>query len=128
MMTRGKALREDLPPAFVEQCRHLEGFLTAINRELEDLSCRRQCRRRLRESRMVMARQYGILADALAQRRPVAPSRKAPSEIPHLRYAAAPRSQHTGLDALMPAAASRRARRAAWRISFFSNSSRLSLR
>ena len=74
MMTRGKALREDLPPAFVEQCRHLEGFLTAINRELEDLSCRRQYRRRLRESRMVMARQYGILADALAQRRQTEPA------------------------------------------------------
>ena len=74
MMTRGKALREDLPQAFSDQCSHLEGFLTAINRELEDLSCRRQCRRRLRESRMVMARQYGILADALAQRRPTAPA------------------------------------------------------
>ena len=27
MMTRGKALREDLPPAFAENCRHLEGLL-----------------------------------------------------------------------------------------------------
>ena len=73
MMVRGKALREDLPPAFVDRCRHLEGFLTAINRELEDLSCRRQCRRRLRESRVVMAQQYEVLADALSQRRLVAP-------------------------------------------------------
>lgn len=78
MMTRGKALREDLPPAFVQRCRHLEGFLTAINRELEDLSCRRQCRSRLRESRAVMAQQYGVLADALSQRRLAPP--------PGLRY------------------------------------------
>lgn len=74
MMTRGKAVREDLPPAFVERCRHLEGFLTAINRELEDLSCRRQYRRRLRESRLVLSQQFRILSDALAQRRQETPS------------------------------------------------------
>jgi len=73
MMTRGKALREDLPPAFAERCRHLEGFLTAINRELEDLSCRRQYRRRLLESRAVLVQQYRVLAEALACRRTEAP-------------------------------------------------------
>ena len=73
MMTRGKALREDLPPAFVEDCRHLEGFLNAINRELEDLSCRRQYRRRLAESRLVIARQYRVLADALSRKQPASP-------------------------------------------------------
>lgn len=78
MMTRGKVLREDLPAAFVQRCRHLEGFLNAINRELEDLSCRRQYRRRLRESRTIMAQQYALLADALSQRRPAPP--------PGLRY------------------------------------------
>ncbi len=78
MMTRGKALREDLPEAFTERCRHLEGFLTAINRELEDLSCRRQYRRRLRESRTVLARQYTVLAQALGQGRG--------TTVPALRY------------------------------------------
>ena len=73
MMTRGKALRDDLPPAFADRCRHLEGFLTAINRELEDLSCRRQYRRRLLESRTVLAQQYRILSEALACRRPELP-------------------------------------------------------
>ena len=73
MMTRGMALREDLLPDFAEQCRHLEGFLTAINRELEDLSCRRQYRRRLRESRLVLAQQFRVLSAALAQRRPESP-------------------------------------------------------
>ena len=67
MMTRGKALREDLPPAFVERCRYMEGFLTAVNRELEDLSCRRQYRSRLRESRQVLAQQYEVLSAALAK-------------------------------------------------------------
>lgn len=65
MMTRGKALREDLPQLFAERCCHLEGFLTAINRELEDLRCRRQCRSRIRESRLILAGQYGVLARSL---------------------------------------------------------------
>lgn len=73
MMTRGKALREDLPPAFVERCRYMEGFLTAVNRELEDLSCRRQYRSRLRESRMVLAEQYGVLSQAMGKQRPDGP-------------------------------------------------------
>lgn len=73
MMTRGKALREDLSPLFTERCRYLEGFLTAVNRELEDLSCRRQYRRRLRESRTVLAQQYDVLSKALAKPRPDGP-------------------------------------------------------
>ncbi len=73
MMTRGKALREDLPPAFVERCRYMEGFLTAVNRELEDLSCRRQYRSRLRESRQVLAEQYAVLSQAMAKQRPDGP-------------------------------------------------------
>ena len=44
MMTRGKALREDLAPSFLSRCLHVEGFLTAINHELDDLACRRQAR------------------------------------------------------------------------------------
>lgn len=78
MMTRGKALREDLPPLFVNRCRHLEGFLTAVNRELDDLSCRRQCRSRIRESREILARQYGALSRAL--------SREQPAEQPVCRF------------------------------------------
>lgn len=82
MMTRGKALREDLPPAFVTRCRHVEGFLNAINRELDDLSCRRQYRRRLRESRDVIIRQYETLALALA--RPEAEAEEALRFTPEL--------------------------------------------
>ncbi len=70
MMGRGKALREDLPAAFVQRCRHMEGFLNAVNRELDDVSCRRQCRSRLKESREVLARQYAALSLALSYEPP----------------------------------------------------------
>ncbi len=74
MMRRGKALREDLPPAFTDRCRYLDGFLTAVNRELEDLSCRRQYRSRLRESRQVLAQQYDVLSRALGKQRSDGPA------------------------------------------------------
>ncbi len=67
MLTRGKALREDLPESFTEQCRHMEGLLNALNRELEDLGCRRQYRSRLRESRRILSMQYQALGDALSR-------------------------------------------------------------
>jgi len=70
MMTRGKALREDFPATFTGRCRHWEGFLTAVNRELDDLACRRQYRSRIRESRAVLAQQYGVLSKALAKSGP----------------------------------------------------------
>lgn len=69
MMARGRALRTDLPERFVARCGHVEGFLTAVNRELDDLSCRRQCRSRIRESRHILAGQYTVLAKALTRPR-----------------------------------------------------------
>jgi len=65
MMARGRALRSDLPEGFVERCCHIDGFLTAVNRELDDLSCRRQCRSRIKESRLILAEQYRVLAKAM---------------------------------------------------------------
>lgn len=70
MMGRGKAQRDDLPAVFVNRCRHMEGFLNAVNHELDDLSCRRQYRSRLRESREVLARQYRALSQALSYEPP----------------------------------------------------------
>jgi len=70
MMARGKAIREDFPASFSGQCRHMEGLLHAVNRELDDLSCRRQYRSRLRESRTVLAQQYESMAKALSQPEP----------------------------------------------------------
>lgn len=69
MMTRGRAERRDLPESFVERCCHVDGFLTAVNRELDDLSCRRQCRSRIGETRRILSYQYDALARALAQQR-----------------------------------------------------------
>lgn len=70
MMTRGRALRSDLPSTFTERCCHIDGFLTAVNRELDDLGCRRQCRSRIRESRQILAYQYEVLAGALRETAP----------------------------------------------------------
>lgn len=67
MMTRGRALRRDLPESFRDRCLHVDGFLAAVDRELDDLSCRRQCRARLRETRQILEQQYGVLSDALAK-------------------------------------------------------------
>ena len=93
MMTRGKAVREDLPQLFVDRCCHLEGFLTAVNRELEDLSCRRQCRSRIRESRMVLARQYGILSRSL--RRDGAPQERDCRYLPEVGFRSKGRMEDT---------------------------------
>jgi len=67
MLDRGMLLREDLPPLFLSRCRHLESFITAVNRELDDLCCRRQCRSRIQESRRILSGQYGVLAQALSR-------------------------------------------------------------
>lgn len=69
MMARGRALKTDLPTPFVERCCHIDGFMTALNRELDDLSCRRQCRSRIKESRRILAHQYAVLAGAMARQR-----------------------------------------------------------
>ena len=67
MLARGRAHRRDLPESFIARCCHVEGFLTAVNRELDDLSCRRQCRSRVAETRTIVSEQYAVLAKALAQ-------------------------------------------------------------
>lgn len=82
MEARGRAVQEDLPEAFWSRCRHSEGFLGAINRELDDRSCRRQSRRRLYESRVVVARQFQTLARALVQ--PPQRTESAPRFTPEL--------------------------------------------
>lgn len=82
MMERGQALREDFPPLFVKRCRHLDGFLNAVNRELDDLSCRRQYRNRIKESRLVLSQQYGVLSQALLRKEPdLDPERRFRAEV-----------------------------------------------
>lgn len=66
MMTRGRAERRDLPESFLDRCTHVDGFLKAVNREIDDLSCRRQCRNRIAEVREILAYQYSTISQALA--------------------------------------------------------------
>ena len=67
ILQRGSAVREDFPPAFSESCCHMEGFITAVNQELEANRCRRQLRNRLRESRGILASQYLFLSRFLGR-------------------------------------------------------------
>lgn len=70
MIARGALLPEDLPVSFLGQCREKDAFLTAVNRELEELRGRLQCRTRLRESRQVLSGQYRTLSLALTEHAP----------------------------------------------------------
>ena len=65
IMQRGVARAEDFSKSFRESCCNVEGFLSAINGELDGMLYRRQYQLQLRESRRVIAREYGILADYL---------------------------------------------------------------
>ena len=68
MLLRGQTRRSDFPASFAGKCRRLDALMSAMDRELENLSCRRQYRSRLRESRIVLSRQYAILSTALTKR------------------------------------------------------------
>lgn len=72
MLLRGETRRSDFPASFSGKCRYLDTLMTAMDRELEDLSCRRQCRARLRESRTVIARQFSALSGILNTMEPSA--------------------------------------------------------
>lgn len=65
IITAGTAKAEDFPPEFREQCCHLEGFVTAVNQELEGMLFRRQYRMRLRECALVVAQELSCLEDYL---------------------------------------------------------------
>lgn len=62
MMERGSVCREDFPKGFSENCRHLDGLVNAVNRELDGQLCRRQLNNRLREGRAVLSGQYAVLS------------------------------------------------------------------
>lgn len=65
ILARGKAERGDFPQAFAERCRHLEGFLTAANQEMDALLYRRQYRNRTQEQRQLVIAQYRNVAQYL---------------------------------------------------------------
>lgn len=67
IMQRGTAVREDFPQDFVQRCRHMEGFITAVNQELDASRSKRQLRNRLQEGRRILANQYLFLSRFLGR-------------------------------------------------------------
>ncbi len=54
VLSRGKAEATDFPEAFSARCRHLDGFTTAVNQELDGLLYRRQYRIRTAEQQKLL--------------------------------------------------------------------------
>jgi hypothetical protein len=80
MLERGMIEREDFPAGFAGRCRHLEGFLKAVNQELDSMAYRRQFHARVQETRTIAADQYRYLAQMLEEAaRPASP-------VPTLRF------------------------------------------
>ena len=78
IIERGVAQAEDFPESFRNRCCHVEGFVTAVNQELEGMLFRRRYRMQLQESRQVVAQQMECLGEFfqnLEEESP--PSRKA---------------------------------------------------
>lgn len=93
MLQRGCAVREDFPAEFAAGCCHMEGFLTALNQELDQNRSRRRLRSRLSESRRVLASQYLFLSrflGALAEEHEKTPPKKA-AFVPEFAAASAAR-------------------------------------
>lgn len=67
IMQRGTAVREDFPMPFVQRCKHMEGFITAVNQELDASRYKRQLRNRLQEGRHILANQYLFLSRFLGR-------------------------------------------------------------
>lgn len=65
IIERGVATVEDFPEEFRAHCCHMEGFVTAVNHELEGMLYRRRYRMELQESRQVLAEEFSCLADFL---------------------------------------------------------------
>ncbi len=65
IMERGIAQAEDFPPEFRENCCHFDGFLTAVNQELEGMLYRRRYRIQLAEARQTVADEFSCIAGFL---------------------------------------------------------------
>ena len=65
ILLRGTALRDDLPDRFTARCHHTEGFLTAVNQELDAQRAKLREERRFEEGRQIAAAQYQIMARLL---------------------------------------------------------------
>ena len=76
ILQRGAAKKDDLPPYFLDRCCHVEGFLAAVNEELDSQLSRRQFQVRMQETRAIVSDQYRQLSrflTALSERQPEVP-------------------------------------------------------
>ena len=67
ILHRGSAVREDFPARFSDSCRHMEGFLTAVNGKLDERLLRKREAHRLQESRSVAAGCYLFVSRLLGR-------------------------------------------------------------
>lgn len=65
IIERGVAQSTDFPQDFRENCCHLEGFLTAVNQELEGMLFRRRYQMEVRESRQVLSEEFRCVGSYL---------------------------------------------------------------
>lgn len=65
VMPRGVARAEDFPQRFRDECLHFDGFLTAVDQELEAMLRRRRYRVKMEENRRILAEEYHDLASFL---------------------------------------------------------------
>ncbi len=65
IIERGTARCEDFPPDFRDRCCHMEGFVTAINQELEGMLYRRRYRMQVLECRQAVTAQLECMAQYL---------------------------------------------------------------
>lgn len=62
ILRRGIAERDDFPARFQAQCCHLDGFIIAVNQELEGMLFRRRYQMELQESRLAVAEEFSCMA------------------------------------------------------------------
>ena len=82
MIENGSVEAGDLPESFREQCCHVEGFVTAVNQELEGMLYRRRYRMEMRENRQAVAEELSCIAKYL--RAEANPLRRDASEASYL--------------------------------------------
>lgn len=67
ILDRGVAVVEDFPPSFRENCCHLEGFVLAVNQELDGMLYRRRYQMQLRECRQILSEEFSCVSEYLLQ-------------------------------------------------------------
>lgn len=80
IIERGTAQEDDFPTEFQDTCSHFEGFLLAVNQELEGMLYRRRYRMQLQESRQVLSQELLCISEYLRQQQ------KEPKSLEHTAF------------------------------------------